>query len=67
MNDLKCSFLNVKFYKKCPILLDNLQIKLRRSLADCGNISVSKEVVDVMYNIPELFVDDNETDFSILF
>jgi len=43
------------------------EIKLRRSLADCGNVSVSKEVADVMYNIPELFVDDNETDFSILF
>lgn len=44
-----------------------LSVTLRRSLADCGNISVSKEVADVMYNIPELFVDDNEPDFSILF
>ena len=43
------------------------EIKLRRSLVDCGNISVSKEVLDVMYNIPELFVDDSEPDFSILF
>jgi hypothetical protein len=43
------------------------EIKLRRSLGDCGNISVSKEVADVMYNIPELFVDDDEPDFSILF
>jgi hypothetical protein len=43
------------------------EIKLRRSLVDCGSISVSREVADVMYNIPELFVDDDETDFSILF
>lgn len=43
------------------------EIKLRRSLANCGNISVSKEVLDVMYNIPELFVDDDKPDFSILF
>ena len=43
------------------------EIKLLRSLADSGNISVSKEVADVMYNIPELFADDNEADFSMLF
>ena len=43
------------------------EIKLRRSLVDCDSISVSKEVSDVMYNIPELFVDDSEPDFSILF
>lgn len=43
------------------------EVKLRRSLVDCGSISVSKEVADVMYNIPELFVDDDEPDFSILF
>ena len=35
------------------------EIKIRRSLVDCGSISVSKEVADVMYNIPELFLDDN--------
>ena len=38
------------------------EIKLLRSLADCGNISVRKEVADVIYNIPELFVDDSETE-----
>ena len=32
-------------------------IKLRSSLADCGNVSVQKEVEDIKYNIPELFVD----------
>lgn len=31
-------------------------IKLRNSLADCGNVSVQKEVEDIKYNIPELFV-----------
>ncbi|MGY3749343.1 DEAD/DEAH box helicase [Vagococcus acidifermentans] len=31
-------------------------IKLRSSLADCGNVSVQKEVEDIKYNIPELFV-----------
>jgi len=49
------------------IRMENGDIKLRRSLADCDNTSVSNEVADVMYNIPELFVDDDETDFSILF
>ena len=33
------------------------EIKLRRSLAECSSASVRKEVADVQYNIPELFVD----------
>lgn len=33
------------------------EIKLRRSLAECDNISVRKEVADVQYNVPELFID----------
>ena len=31
-------------------------IKLRRSIAECDNISVRKEVADVQYNVPELFI-----------
>ena len=31
-------------------------IKLRSSLVDCGNVSVQKEVEDIKYNIPELFI-----------
>ena len=33
------------------------EIKLRRSLADCPSASVRKEVADILYNIPELFVE----------
>ncbi len=33
------------------------EIKLRRSLVECNNISVRKEVADVQYNVPELFID----------
>lgn len=33
-------------------------IKLKRSLVECGNISVSREVAEIQYNIPELFIDD---------
>ena len=32
-------------------------IKLRRSLADCPSASVRREIADIQYNIPELFVD----------
>jgi hypothetical protein len=31
--------------------------KLKRSIATCGNTSVENEVADVMFNVPELFVD----------
>jgi hypothetical protein len=32
-------------------------IKLRRSLANCPSTSVRREIADIQYNIPELFVD----------
>lgn len=32
-------------------------IKLRRSLANCPSASVRREIADIQYNIPELFVD----------
>lgn len=35
----------------------NLDPKLRRSLLNCGNNSVRKEVDVIRYNVPELFVD----------
>lgn len=38
------------------VLTDNGDVKLRRSLLECGNISVHKEVKDVLYNVPELFI-----------
>lgn len=38
-----------------PIM--NGELKLRKSLLDCGSISVQKESADIIYNIPELFVD----------
>ncbi|GHU94722.1 hypothetical protein FACS1894208_06280 [Clostridia bacterium] len=31
--------------------------KLKKSIATCGNISVENEVADVMFNVPELFVE----------
>lgn len=31
------------------------EIKLKRSLAECGNTSVENEIADVMLNVPELF------------
>jgi len=34
-----------------------LDIKLRRALAQCPNASICKEVADIQYNIPGLFVD----------
>jgi hypothetical protein len=39
------------------VITSDGEIKLHRSLAECNNISVRKEVADVQYNIPELFVD----------
>lgn len=39
------------------VLTDNGDVKLRRSLLECGNISVHKEVKDVLYNVPELFIE----------
>lgn len=39
------------------IITSNREIKLRRSLAQSGNRSVRKEVSDIHYNIPELFID----------
>lgn len=38
------------------VFTDTGDVKLRRSLLECGNISVLKEVKDVLYNVPELFI-----------
>ena len=38
------------------VFTDTGDAKLRRSLLECGNISVFKEVNDVLYNVPELFI-----------
>jgi hypothetical protein len=38
------------------VFTDTGDVKLRRSLLECGNISVHKEVKDVLYNVPELFI-----------
>jgi len=32
-------------------------IRLRRSIAECSSASVKKEVANILYNIPELFID----------
>jgi hypothetical protein len=37
--------------------MQNGEIKLRRSLANCPSASVRREIADIQYNIPELFVD----------
>ena len=42
--------------EKYVILTSDREIKLHRSLLECGNISVQKKVADVQYNVPELFV-----------
>jgi len=47
----------IKMHKKeYVVILSNGDIKLKWSLVDCGNISVSREVADIQYNIPELFI-----------
>ena len=38
------------------VFTDTGDVKLRRSLLECGNISVFKEVKDILYNVPELFI-----------
>lgn len=38
------------------VFTDTGDVKLRRSLLECGNISIHKEVKDVLYNVPELFI-----------
>jgi superfamily II DNA/RNA helicase len=38
------------------VVLSNGELKLRKSLLECGNIGVQKETADIIYNIPELFV-----------
>ena len=38
------------------VLTDNGDVKLRHSLLECDNVSVHKEVKDVLYNVPELFI-----------
>ena len=39
------------------VKLHDGEIKLRRSLANCPSTSVRREIADIQYNIPELFVD----------
>ena len=42
---------------KYVVVMQDGEIKLRRSLANCPSASVRREVADIQYNIPELFVD----------
>jgi hypothetical protein len=42
------------------VTLPDGELKLRRSLLDCPSVSVCKEAADIQYNIPELFVDEDE-------
>ncbi len=39
------------------VVMQDGEIKLRRSIADCPSASVRREIADIKYNIPELFVD----------
>ena len=39
------------------VKLQDGEIKLRRSLANCPSTSVRREIADIQYNIPELFID----------
>lgn len=39
------------------VVMDGQDVKLRKSLAKCPSTSVRKEVADIQYNIPELFID----------
>jgi hypothetical protein len=39
------------------LIISNGELKLRKSLLECGSIGVQKETADIMYNIPELFID----------
>lgn len=39
------------------VVMQNGEIKLRRSIADSPSTSVRREIADIKYNIPELFVD----------
>jgi hypothetical protein len=39
------------------VVMQDGEIKLRRSLANCPSASVRREIADIQYNIPELFVD----------
>jgi len=41
------------------VIESNGDVKLKKSLIDCGNISVSREAADIRYNIPELFIDND--------
>ncbi len=43
--------------EKYVILTSDREIKFHRSLLECDDISVQKEVADVQYNVPELFVE----------
>jgi hypothetical protein len=47
----------IKDNRRLYVVTENGEAKLRRALAECGNISVENEVRDVMLNVPELFVD----------
>jgi len=39
------------------VMTTEREVKLRKSLAECSSISVRNEVADIIYNLPELFID----------
>lgn len=47
----------IKIHRDLYVIILNGELKLRKLLLKCGSISVQKETADIMYNIPELFVD----------
>jgi hypothetical protein len=47
----------IRQHKADYVVMDGQEVKLRKSLAQCPSVSVRKEVADIQYNIPELFID----------
>jgi hypothetical protein len=47
------------FIKEHPEYIERVggEVKLKKSLAQCGTLSVENEIKDVMLNVPDLFVD----------
>ena len=39
------------------VVYENNEARLKKSISNCGNVSVENEVANVIFNIPELFVD----------
>lgn len=46
----------IKTHRAEYVVMVNGELKLRRSLLECGSESVRNEASDIQYNIPELFV-----------